>query len=152
MKKAFYFIFILILTFCVVGCKGDAPGGEIQIGREYAFSGILQVKLVNGHNGYSTVITDETDMANIISFVEDTVGKPLGSGKGYYEGSYTVVFSDEEGKEFLLTYGDDNVFYMGTGDDGYPIRYRLIHQTIAEDIIPFFSRYDQSGMDRETPA
>ena len=83
-------------------------------------------------------------MANIISFVGDTVGKPLGSGKGYYEGSYSVEFYDENGKTFSIGYGDDNVFYTGKGTDGYPIRYHLIHINISDDVIPFFSQYDQS--------
>ena len=146
MKKHLLFIVVLILVLAITGCKNDAPGGEIQIGREYDLSSVTQMKLVNQHNGYSTTITSEADIENIISFVGDTVGKPMGSGKGYYEGSYSVVFSFDDDEEFLLTYGDDTVFYMGKGDDGYPIRYRLIHITISDDVIPFFSQYDQSGM------
>ena len=146
MKKLLAFILVLVFAFAISGCKNDAPGGEIQLGREYDFSGVTQVKLVNGHNGYSTTITDETDMANIISFVGDTIIKPLGSGKGYYEGSYSVVFLYDNGVEFILTFGDDTVLYMGEGDDGYPIRYRLTDITISDDVIPFFSQYDQSGM------
>ena len=146
MKRLFTFIFVLILALSITGCKNDAPGGEIQIGREYDFSGVTQVKLVNGHNGYSTTITNEADIENIVSFVEETVGKPLGSGKGYYEGSYSVVFTFDNDEEFLLTFGDDTVFYLGEGEDGYPIRYRLIHINISDDVIPFFSQYDQSGM------
>ena len=146
MKKHLLFIVVLILVLAITGCKNDAPGGEIQIGREYDLSSVTQMKLVNQHNGYSTTITSEADIEKIISFVGDTVGKPLGSGKGYYEGSYSVVFSFENDEEFLLTYGDDTVFYMGEGDDGYPIRYRLIHITISDDVIPFLSQYDQSGM------
>ena len=146
MKRLFVFTLILIVVLAIAGCKNDAPGGEIQIGREYDFSGVTQVKLVNGHNGYSTTITDETDIENIISFVGETVGKPLGSGKGYYEGSYCIVFAYDNGEEFLLTYGNDAVFYLGEGDDGYPIRYRLIHRNISDDVIPFFSQYDQSGL------
>lgn len=146
MKKHLYFIFVLVLALAISGCKNDAPGGEIQIGREYDFSGVTQVKLVNGHNGYSTTITNEADMESIISFVGGTFGKPLGSGKGYYEGSYSVVFTFDNDEEFLLTYGDDTVFYLGEGDDGYPIRYRLININISDDVIPFFSQYDQSGM------
>ena len=146
MKKLLLFIVVLILVLAITGCKNDAPGGEIQIGREYDLSSVTQMKLVNQHNGYSTTITSEADIEKIISFVGDTVGKPLGSGKGYYEGSYSVVFSFDDDEEFLLTYGDDTVFYMGEGDDGYPIRYRLIHITISDDVIPFLSQYDQSGM------
>lgn len=77
--------------------------------------------------------------------MEETAGKSQGSGKGYYEGSYSVVFCYEDGDEFLMVYGDDNVFYMGEGDDGYPIRYRLTNKSISDDVIPFFSQYDQSG-------
>ena len=150
MKKLLVVVLILIFVFAIAGCKSDAPGGEIQIGREYDFSGVTQVKLVNVHNEYSTTITDETDIANIISFVGDTIIKPLGSGKGYYEGSYSVVFFYDNGEEFILTFGDDTVddtvLYMGEGDDGYPIRYRLTDKTISGDVIPFFSQFDQSGM------
>ena len=137
---------VLTLALTSVGCKNDAPGGDIQVGREHNFDGVAQIKVVNGHNGYSTTITDETDVANIIFFVGATIGKPLGSGKGYYEGSYSVVFSYDNGEEFLLTYGDDAVFYMGEGDDGYRIRYSLTNINISDDVIPFFSQYDQSGM------
>ena len=144
MKRLLALLLVLTFALITVGCQKDAPGGEIQLGREYNFDGVTQVKLVNAHNGYSTTITAETDIANIISFVGDTVGKPLGSGKGYYEGSYSVEFYDENGKTFSIGYGDDNVFYTGKGTDGYPIRYRLIHINISDDVIPFFSQYDQS--------
>lgn len=146
MKRLFAFILILILQLAIAGCTNDAPGGEIQIGREYDFYGVTHVRLVNGHNGYSTTITDETDIANIISFVGDTVGKPQGSGKGYYEGSYSIVFVYDNAEEFLITYGDDNVFYLGIGNDGYPIRYVLCHISISDDVIPFFSQYDPSTL------
>ena len=82
----------------------------------------------------------------IATFVGESVGQSLGSGKGYYEGSYSVAFTYEDGTEFAMGYGDDNVFYMGEGDDGYPIRYRLTNITISNDVVPFFSQYDQSGM------
>ena len=146
MKKLLVVVLILIFVFAIAGCKSDAPGGEIQLGEEFDFSGVTQVELVNVHNEYSTTITDETDIANIISFVGDTIIKPLGSGKGYYEGSYSVVFFYDNGEEFILTFGDDTVLYMGEGDDGYPIRYRLTDKTISDDVIPFFSQFDQSGM------
>ena len=35
---------------------------------------------------------------------------------------------------------------MGQGEDGYPIRYRLTSITIAEDVLPSLSLYDESGM------
>ena len=54
MKRLFVFTLILIVVLAIAGCKNDAPGGEIQIGREYDFSGVTQVKLVNGHTGYES--------------------------------------------------------------------------------------------------
>ena len=146
MKKLAVYILVLIFVLIIVGCKQDASGEEIQVGREVDFDGVIQIKLTNGHNGYSTTIADETDMANIISFVGDTVGKPMGSGNEYYEGSYSVTFYYEDGEEFHLIYGDDAAFYMGNGDDGYPIRYRLTNMSITDNVIPFFSQYDNSGM------
>ena len=146
MKKHLLFIVVLILVLAITGCKNDAPGGEIQLGKEFDFGGVTQVELVNAHNGARTIITDEKNISEITTFVGESVGQSLGSGKGYYEGSYSVAFTYEDGTEFAMGYGDDNVFYMGEGDDGYPIRYRLIHITISDDVIPFLSQYDQSGM------
>lgn len=144
MRRIGPWLILLTLLLMFAGCKNDAPGGEIQLGREYDFSGVTQVKLVNGHNGSTSFITDENAIAEITSFVGETIGKSLGSGKGYYEGSYSVVFTYENGEEFSLSYGDDDVFYMGLGDDGYPVRYALCHINISDDVIPFFAQYDQS--------
>ena len=145
MKKLFIFLLVLLLAFTMAGCN-DAPGGEIEVGREHDLGVVTQIKLVNGHNGYATILTDETALANITAFVGGTCGKPMGSGKGYYECSYSVILYFENGEEFQLTYGDDNVFYMGQGEDGYPIRYRLTSITIAEVVLPSLSLYDESGM------
>lgn len=144
MKKLAVLLFVLTIVMVISGCKNDAPGGEIQLGREYDLSGTTQITLTNCHNGQVTIITDENQIAEIIAFVGDTIGKALGSGKGYYEGSYSVAFSDENGETFSMAYGDSNVFYLGKGNDSYPIRYQLIHITISEDVVPFFSQYDQS--------
>lgn len=146
MKKLLVFVLVLIFVFAIAGCKSDAPGGEIQLDKEFDFGGVTQVELVNAHNGACTIITDEKNISEITTFVGESVGQSLGSGKGYYEGSYSVAFTYEDGTEFAMGYGDDNVFYMGEGDDGYPIRYRLTNITISNDVVPFFSQYDQSGM------
>ena len=146
MKRILTLILVLAVGLAVAGCRSDAPGGEIEISREVDLFGATQIKLVNAHNGYSTTITDETAIANITAFVGGTCGKPMGSGKGYFEGTYSVVFSYESGEEFLITYGDENVFYMGQGEDGYPIRYRLTNITISDDVLPSLSLYDDSGM------
>jgi len=70
---------LILLTFLLMfaGCNNDAPGGEVQLGREFDFSGVTQVKLVNGHNGSTSFITDENAIAEITSFVGDTIGKSL---------------------------------------------------------------------------
>ena len=146
MKKLLVFVLVLIFVFAIAGCKSDAPGGEIQLGKEFDFGGVTQVELVNAHNGACTIITDEKNISEITTFVGESVGQSLGSGKGYYEGSYSVAFTYEDGTEFAMWYGDDNVFYMGEGDDGYPIRYRLTNITISNEVVPYFSQYDQSGM------
>ena len=145
MRRIVAWPILLTLMLMFAGCKNDAPGGEIQLGREFDFSGVNQVKLVNGHNGFTSFITDENAIAEITSFVGETIGKSLGSGKGYYEGSYSVVFSYENGEEFSLSYGDDDFFYVGLGDDGYPVRYALCHINISDDVIPFLAQYDQSN-------
>ena len=137
-------LILLLFLLMFAGCKKDAPGGEIQLGRVFDFSGVTQVKLVNGHNGSTSVITDENTIDEITAFVGETIGKSVGSGKGYYEGSYSIVFTYENGGEFSLSYGDEDVFYMGYGDDGYPMRYTLCHINIPDDVIPFFSQYDKS--------
>ena len=64
MKKLLVFILVLIFVLAIAGCKSDAPGGEIQLGREFDFSGITQVQLTNCHNGQATIITDSAEAMN----------------------------------------------------------------------------------------
>ena len=71
MKKQVLFIFVLILALAITGCKNDAPGGEIQLGKEFDFSGVTQVELVNAHNGARTIITDEKNLDKFLSLVDD---------------------------------------------------------------------------------
>ena len=145
MKKRITVFVALLLAVMLARCQNDAPGGEIQLGREFDFTGTGQIELTNMHNGQVTVITDEQDITAITAFIGETVGKNVGSGKGYYEGSYSVVFYDEAGEILSLGFGDSDCFYMGKGDDGYPIRYILPHITVSEDVIPFLSQFDESG-------
>lgn len=145
MKKSVVLFLILILALSIAGCKNDAPGGKIQLGREYEFAGVTKISLTNAHNGNTTIITEEDAITEITAFVGETVGKSVGSGKGYYEGSYGLSFYNENGEFFSMAYGDSDCFYMGEGEDGYPIRYILCHINISDNVIPFFSQYDQSG-------
>ena len=94
-KNTVVLFLLLILALTITGCKSDAPGGEIQLGREFDFTGVTKISLTNAHNGNITFITEEEDIAEITAFVGETVGKNMGSGKGYYEGSYSLSFYDE---------------------------------------------------------
>lgn len=43
-----------------------------------------------------------------------------------------------------MAFGDSDVFYMGKGADGYPLRYPLKGLTIQENVLPFFAHYEES--------
>ena len=144
MKKSVVLFLSLIFVLSIAGCKNDVPGEEIQLGRKYDFADVAKISLTNAHNGNTTIITEEDAITEITAFVGETVGKSVGSGKGYYEGSYSLSFYDETGEFFSVGYGDSDCFYMGEGEDGYPVRYILCHINISDDVIPFFSRFDQS--------
>ena len=135
--------FVLCLAFLFAGCKSDAPGSEIQL-KNYGFDGVTEIRLQNCHNGEVTVLLDEADIASVTAFLSEVVGADPESGKGYYEGTYAVNCIYEDGEEFSLAFGDSDCFYMGKGGDGYPIRYLLTGMTIADDVVPFFARFDQS--------
>jgi len=132
----------------LVGCEEAAE--EISLSRELDLAGICQIDLTNAHNGETTMVTQETDIAEITAFLAEISGKYQGSGKGYYEGSYTLTFHYEDDRTASLGFGDSDSFYLGTGDDGYPVRYALANQSVSGDIIPFLSQFDQSGFSWET--
>ena len=142
MKKVLTLFLIILLTLS--GCKSDAPGSEIQL-KNYGFDGVTEIRLQNCHNGEVTVLLDEADIASVTAFLSEVVGANPESGKGYYEGTYAVKCIYEDGEEFSLAFGDSDCFYMGKGGDGYPLRYQLTQKTVKDDIIPFFSQFDQSG-------
>lgn len=144
MKRILALIFALWITFAFPGCSSDAPGSEIQL-KNYGFDGVTEIRLQNCHNGEFTVILDENDIAAITAFLSEVVGANPESGKGYYEGTYAIKCIYEDGEEFSLAFGDSDCFYMGKGSDGYPLRYHMTGKTIKDDIVPFFSPFDQSG-------
>lgn len=139
---------VLLLIFAFTGCNNDAPGSEIQL-RNYGFDGITEIRLQNCHNGEYTVLRTEEEIAAITAFLSQIVGADPESGKGYYEGSYAIQCIYEDGEAFSLAFGDSDCFYIGQGGDGYPLRYKLTGKTTKNDIIPFFSQFDQSDFQWE---
>ena len=137
-------LFVLILALVLAGCGQDAPGGEIQVRDLCDLAETTQIILTNAHNGERVYIKDKAQIEEIAAFVGETVGQYDGSGKGYYEGTYTVEFYIGEENIFSLGYGDSNCFYTGKGNDGYPLRYLLVDRTIQDDVLPFFTPYDPS--------
>lgn len=108
---------------------------------------VTQVRIQNLHNGVYSVVTDPESVEDICEYLKDVSGGSGESGKGYYEGSYGIaLYSESEEPVFHLGFGDEDVFYYGEGEDGYPIRYHLTDLTI-KDTTAFFSRYDSSVID-----
>lgn len=148
MTKHITLILVLSLLFTLTGCGQTATGEEILLRRECSLENITQIDLANAHNGKTTTISEETAISEITVFLNEVIGKPDGSGKGYYEGSYTLIFTYQDGSTGSLGFGDSDCFYVGECEDGYPIRYLLCGKTVSEDVIPFFSQFDESGFSR----
>lgn len=138
---------ILTLVLCALllltGC------GRNDVARETALADHLpdtatKIVLQNCHNGQFTFITDADAMAQITDFLRTVTGSDAESGKGYYEGSYSIVFCQGEETVFSMAFGDSDCFYMGDYGDGYPIRYLLDGMTVKDDVILFFSQFDSS--------
>ena len=143
MKKALILILSLTLLLLLSGCK-NAPGAELRLS-DTDLSSTDEIRMQNAHNGQFTVITDPDDIAAVTAFVQSFTGTDPGSGKGYYEGSYSVAFYQGEEKIFSMAFGDSDCFYMGDYGDGYPIRYLLDDMTVKADVIPFLAQFDSSG-------
>jgi hypothetical protein len=137
------FILFLVLALLLIGCKAEAST-ELHLS-DFDLSGTDQIRLQNAHNGHFTILSKPEDIAEITAFVQDVVGTDPESGKGYYEGTYSVAFYRNEENIFSFAFGDSDCFYTGKGSDGYPIRYLLKDITIRDDVIPFLSQFDQSG-------
>ncbi|MBQ7130527.1 MAG: hypothetical protein IJO21_05770 [Oscillospiraceae bacterium] len=107
---------------------------------------VTEVTLHNGHNGQFTHLVDREAAEEICDILKSVYGVNGTSGKGYYGFTYTVKLYS--GKEEILTigFGDDDAFFHGTGEDGYPIRYEL-EGLSREGILRLLSRYDESGYD-----
>ena len=145
MKKSILFILVLALLLSATGCGHNSTGEEILLRQEIDLEGVRQIDLANAHNGQTTAITDEAVISKITDFLNEIIGRSDGSGKGCYEGSYTLTFTYKDGTASSLGFGDSDCFYTGTGSDGYPLRYILCGKTVSDDVLPFFSQFDKSG-------
>lgn len=123
---------------------------ENQIYSEISFQNlesahlVNRIRLTNCHNGKTTELTDVRQIQEILDFIRGVSGKDVESGKGYYEGSYSLEFLYSDTSLFRISFGDMDVFYYGTYIDNYPCRYHLDGMTI-QDVTDFFSKYDASA-------
>lgn len=143
---------MLLGIFCLVGllagCGGRNTGAQ-QALAEQDLGDITKIVLTNCHNGQRTVLTDPEALAEIVEFLQRVEGEKPESGRGYYEGSYSVALYRDEEPVLSLGFGDSDCYYMGDYGDGYPVRRQLVGMTIRGDVIPFFSRFDASGFSWE---
>ena len=144
MVKRFILVLLLCISLVLAGCgrKDVAPQAALA---DHVPDIATRIVLQNAHNGQFTHITDADTMAQITDFLRSVTGTGAESGKGYYEGSYSIAFYQGEEQTFSMAFGDSDCFYMGQYGDGYPIRYLLEEMTVKEDVIPFFSQFDRSG-------
>ena len=143
MKRSF-----LILVLCgmllLCGCRREGFAAETALA-DHIPDTVTKIALQNAHNGQYTFIEDTGVITQISDFLRTVTGTGAESGKGYYEGSYSITMYQEEETVFSMAFGDSDCFYMGKYGDGYPIRYLLEEITVKEDVIPFFSQFDIIG-------
>lgn len=142
--KHFFLILLLCSVLLLTGCSQESVAAEAAL-VDHIPQGITKIALQNAHNGQYTFIEDTGVITQISDFLRTVTGTGAESGKGYYEGSYSITMYQEEEAVFSMAFGDSDCFYMGKYGDGYPIRYLLKDITITEDVIPFFSQFDSSG-------
>ena len=134
--------------------QGRSGYAELQVSDSgvYALAdipkrGVEQITLRNLHNGAYTYITEETDISRLCTYLDSIYGVDSGSAKGYYEGTYEITLSfADTSEQFSLAFGDSDAFYLGKGEDGYPIRYLLMANSAA-NIVAHLSPYDASCFD-----
>lgn len=126
-------------------------GSDIQFGSNN-FSTVQSIVLHNQHNGKDTYIENPEDVQAICDFIITVRGINGTSGKGYYEGSYSLAMYgnasaslailEEEDEIFSIGFGDSDAFFYGEYGDGHPVRCQLDDMTIDE-VISFFQQYDE---------
>ena len=73
MKRLAVLVLAVLLVLAGGGCAKEAPSGEIQLGESFDFRGITRIDMQNAHNGKTTVITGEAEIAEIIAFAEAVI-------------------------------------------------------------------------------
>lgn len=120
---------------------------------QWDLSPVSRVQLDNCHNGQTSWISDEEEVTRICAFFQTVSAEHGASAKGYYEGTYRLRLLDARQAEVVsVVFGDADVLYCGTLEDGSPVRY-ILKDTSAEEIVSFLSRYDTShfAWEQETP-
>lgn len=111
---------------------------------DFPFGEIRWVTITSGHTGNSVSVQDKEEIRKILDFLGNVKGTGRMSGKGYYEGSYSVaLYGADAGQPVCsIGFGDQAVFYYGENeeDKGYPNRYELDGMTI-EEVMGFFEEY-----------
>ncbi len=143
MKHCFQ-ILILCAVLLLTACSRNDTAQEVTLA-DHIPDTATKMELQNCHNGQYTFLSDPDDIAQITDFLRIVTGTDAESGKGWYEGSYSIACYQDEEKVFSMAFGDSDCFYMGDYGDGYPIRYLLEGMTVKEDVIPFFAQFDSSG-------
>ena len=132
---------LLLLGLLLPGCS-QSPEKAMDL-KEVPSHDITAIHLTNCHNGKVTVIRDSEDIAKILTFLQSFRGFGGHSGKGYYEGSYSLALFQGQTEVFSMAFGDSDCFFYGKEADGYPVRY-LLEQGSVDKVIAFFSVFDES--------
>lgn len=132
-----------ILAVCLITDPKTDPAPESISFEDITAETVTMVELKNLHNGEYTYLIDPSDIVSVCNYLSDLSGTYLGSGKGFYEGTYQVRLLQGETVLFSIAFGDSNTFYHGEGDDGYAMRYAPNNIDIPQ-IVAFFSTYDSS--------
>jgi len=152
MKRISLIVLCLVLVASLAGCGNDSDSRKISFS-DMDYSAVQSGILRNMHNGQGTYISDAESIRQLCALLRSVRGIDGQSGKGYYEGSYTLTLYanesptqavlKEETPLFSICFGDSDAFFYGEGTDGYPVRYSLSGISIDE-VIETLSQFDLS--------
>lgn len=151
-KKPAVWVIILCVAVCAVLAvclltDPEIPEPPLQVD----FLGldadsITEVTLRNGHNGEVAHLVNAGAAKEICDIIKSVYGFNGTSSKGYYGYSYSVTLYTGNEEILTIVFGDTDVFYHGTGEDGYAVLYEL-EGLSADGVIRLLSKYDESGFD-----
>lgn len=104
------------------------------------FQKVDSVEIIDMRTGDEILITNETQVQNIIKFVKNINGKNRESSKGICDGLYSIDFIS--GKKTINGVGlcEFGIDY-GEGEDGYPYRYEYCDDINQDVVFQFFDKY-----------